>query len=502
MTRRRVLVLVVAYEAESTVASVLDRIPDEVLSTYDTEVLLVDDASSDETFTLGIEYRDRNRDVPITVLRNRVNQGYGGNQKVGYAYAIEHGFDVVAMLHGDGQYAPEALPDLLAALEPGVGAVFGSRMSQRGAALRGGMPRYKYLGNRVLTTFQNALLRTDLSEFHSGYRVYNVAALSRVHFRLNTNDFHFDTEILLQLMSAGYDIRERPIPTYYGDEISRVNGLRYAADVARVTLQFALHRMGLRQQRRFDPAVDGHGHYELKLGYESSHQWALDAVPAGASVLDIGAGPGGVAQELVDRGHRVGVVDQHAPDPAVLRSSSVEVQVADLDEPVALDLEGWDVLLLLDVIEHLARPEEFLERLRAQLTNDTKQVVLTTPNVAFIVTRLALLLGQFNYGRSGILDRTHTRLFTFRTLRHLLRDAGMEITEMRGIPAPVPLAIGDGRLARFLLRCNMWLIRLSRSLFSYQIFVAARTSPDLEFLLEDAERGIADSEPGVTSTGS
>lgn len=482
------LVLVVAYEAEATVEAVLDRIPDEVLA-LDVEVLLVDDASVDRTHELALEYRDRRADLPITVLRNRVNQGYGGNQKVGYAYAIEHGFDVVAMLHGDGQYAPESLPALLAALEDErVGAVFGSRMSVPGAALRGGMPRYKYVGNRVLTGFQNAVLRTSLSEYHSGYRVYSVAALREVHFGLNTDDFHFDTEILLQLMAAGREIREVPVPTHYGDEISRVDGLRYARDVAAVTLAFALHRLGLRQQRRFDPVRDDGDRYALKLGYPSSHQWAVDAVPPGASVLDVGGGPGGVAAELARRGHRVGVVDVHPPPAGAFDGLDVSVVVADLDDPATtLDLADWDVVLLLDVIEHLADPEGFLDRLRARATHDSRLVVVTTPNVAFVVTRLSLLLGQFNYGRSGILDRTHRRLFTFRTLSHLLRDGGLFVEEVRGVPAPVPLAIGDGPLAGALLRVNQALIRLSRTLFSFQIFVVGRTRPDLGFLLADAE---------------
>ena len=185
------------------------------------------------------------------------------------------------------------------------------------------------------------------------------------------------------------------------------------------------------------------------------------------------------------------MVDRFPPDEEVLDGSPVEVLVADLDEPHALDgidLGEWDVLLLLDVIEHLARPEAFLDELRSRLTHDAKRVVFTTPNIAFVVTRLSLLFGQFNYGRSGILDRTHTRLFTFRTLRHLLRDAGIELEQLRGIPAPVPLAIGDGPLARLLLRVNLWLIRLSRQLFSYQILAVGRTTPDLDYLIADAER--------------
>ncbi len=486
MGHRRLLILVVAYHAESTLVSVLDRIPDSVIEDYECEVLVVDDASGDATFTLGQRYATEHPDLPVRVLRNRVNQGYGGNQKVGYAYAIEQGFDLVAMLHGDGQYAPEKLPDLLAAFadDPTLGAVFGSRMLEAGGARGGGMPTYKWLGNRVLTTVQNALLRTKFSEFHSGYRVYNVDALESVHYRLDTNDFHFDTEIILQLLSANWRIVERPIPTYYGDEISRVNGLAYAYHVVKVTLQFFLHSLGLRQQRRFDP-VEPPSPYRVKLGYPSSHQWALDAVPGGSRVLDLGGGPGHVTERLVARGCTVTCVDHTHPN---VLPDGVEVVVQDLDAEFAFDPAAYDVILLLDVIEHLKDPEGFLERLRARMGHRPVRVVLTTGNVAFAGTRLSLLVGQFNYGASGILDRDHTRLFTFRTLRHLLRDAGLKTREVRGIPAPFPLAIGDNRLSRALLSLNLAAIRVWRGMFSFQIFVVADTTPDLDFLIQDAER--------------
>src|SRR5207247_8302108 len=143
----RLLVFVIAYCAESSLAAVLDRIPAPVFADFECEVLVVDDASADRTFEIGNEYKRLHPELRMTVLRNEYNQGYGGNQKVGYAYAISHGFDMVAMVHGDGQYAPEALPSLLDPLREGESdAVLGSRMMTRFGALRGGMPLYKYVG--------------------------------------------------------------------------------------------------------------------------------------------------------------------------------------------------------------------------------------------------------------------------------------------------------------------------------------------------------------------
>lgn len=176
---QRLLVFIVAYNAERTIENVLQRIPHALADRYDVEVLIIDNSSQDGTFERGHAVK-RAANLPFTlhVLFNPVNQGYGGNQKIGYHFAIAQGFDFVALVHGDGQYAPECLPDLVQPLADGeADAVFGSRMMTQGAALRGGMPYYKLIGNKILSWFESRMLRTNLTEFHSGYRIYSVAAL-------------------------------------------------------------------------------------------------------------------------------------------------------------------------------------------------------------------------------------------------------------------------------------------------------------------------------------
>jgi glycosyltransferase involved in cell wall biosynthesis len=233
----KVGVLVVAYEAQDTLRWVLDRIPTELRSQL-AEVLVMDDHSSDRTTEVAHEYAAGGTDIALTIVRHDANLGYGGNQKAGYRYAIDHGWDVVVLLHGDGQYAPEKLPDMIAPIvDDEADAVFGSRMIDRGAARRGGMPLYKFVGNKVLTKAQNALTGANLSEWHSGYRAYRVAALAEVDFAKTSNDFDFDTQIILQLLGAGRRIDEISIPTFYGDEISRVNGLAYAAKIMLATVR-------------------------------------------------------------------------------------------------------------------------------------------------------------------------------------------------------------------------------------------------------------------------
>jgi glycosyltransferase involved in cell wall biosynthesis len=482
----RLMVFVIAYYAEETLRLVLERIPRSIFSDYDCEVLVVDDASGDRTAEIGLAYRTAHPEIAMTVLRNQYNQGYGGNQKVGYAFAIREGFDFVAMIHGDGQYAPEELPALVAPLREGrADAVFGSRMMTGFTALKGGMPLYKFVGNRILSTIQNALLHTRLSEFHSGYRAYRVASLRQLPFQYNSNAFHFDTEIIIQLVTAGYRIVEIPIPTYYGNEICRVDGIRYAKDVLVTTIASRFHRMNFFYDRKFDVAREGNTYYALKLGYRSSHTLALNAVPPGARVLDIGCGPGQFAELLRAKGATVDGADQFAPsNPSAFGRFFLWRE----GETLEADLHNYDVVLLLDIVEHLNNPEAFLDQLRrnARSTDRRPQFVVTTGNVVFSVVRLQALLGNFNYGKRGILDLTHTRLYTFTTIRRLFEDCGFIVEEIRGIPAPFPEALGPGRLSRLLVSINSALIALSRGLFSYQIFLRAVPTATVDALLDDS----------------
>ena len=175
----RVGVLVVAYNAAATLADTLDRLPASFAARVD-DVLVCDDASSDQTWDVALRYLERTH-LPLTVIKHPQNLGYGGNQKAGYHWAIDHGLDVVVLLHGDGQYAPEVIESIVDPLVRGeADAVFGSRMLERGKARAGGMPMYKFVGNRILSTFQNKVIGLELSEWHSGYRAYRVDALTDI----------------------------------------------------------------------------------------------------------------------------------------------------------------------------------------------------------------------------------------------------------------------------------------------------------------------------------
>ena len=225
----RVLVFVVAYEAERHLPDLLDRVPADIWENPRVHVLVIDDASADAGLSAAERWAERRGVENLTLLRNPVNQGYGGNQKLGYRLAVDAGFDFVVLLHGDGQYAPELLPTFIEAWkESAADVVLGSRMAARAAARAGGMPLRKRVGNRLLTGAQNFLTGRKLSEYHTGYRGYSTALLRKIPFELNTNDFHFDTEILLAGHARRRELRRvrHPHPLRRRDLPRELAGLR------------------------------------------------------------------------------------------------------------------------------------------------------------------------------------------------------------------------------------------------------------------------------------
>src|SRR3984885_5174512 len=304
---KRIGILIVTYNALTTLTAVLKRIPPMVWDNVE-EIAVFDDASQDETYELAMGIKTLREMPKLNVLKHPQNLGYGGNQKAGYKYFLDKGFDIVVLLHGDGQYAPEVVSHLYHPIVEGkADAVFGSRMMKTyGGPLKGGMPLYKYVGNRILSIFENAALGLNLTEFHSGYRAYSLDALRKIDFTHMTDDFHFDTEIIIKLNHQDFTITEVPIPTYYGTEICYVNGMTYARDVFRAVRRY---KRTCRSVARCPEFAEYFIHYPIKRSKYSSHDYVRSLVGSNQEVLDIGCGEGDFAADLQKTGNRVTGVD-------------------------------------------------------------------------------------------------------------------------------------------------------------------------------------------------
>ena len=488
--KKKLLVLIVAYNHEKFIKSVLDRINDNLFKAYEVEVLINDDSSLDNTLNITKDYVKNNshKKIKYTVLSNPVNQGYGGNQKIGFLYAIKNNFDFVALIHGDGQYAPEYLETLVEPLnDENTDAVFGSRMINKNGALKGGMPFYKFIGNKILTFYQNKLFNTNFTEFHSGYRIYKVQSLKKIPYEFNNNDHSFDNEIIIQLLMANLNIKELPIPTYYGEEISYVNGLRYALQVFIANIKAKVQKYGIFYDRKFNFKPENYDNYELKDKFDSPHKRTIDGIKEGSHVLDIGCNSSKLAKILIDsKNCKVTLIDK---SEKLENSSFIEKYISfDLDNGLPdLNYNKFDYILLLDVIEHLKNPEEFMTKLKHKTEkNPNLTIIASTGNVAFLIIRLMLLFGSFNYGNKGILDKTHTRLFTFSSFKQLMLQTGFDIRKISGVPAPIALVTGDNILGKFLLNINKFFILISKTVFSYQIYFEIKPQISTDLLLDKA----------------
>lgn len=467
MSNHRIGVLVVAYNAETTLENTLSRLPGSFVERLD-HVLVADDASADATYEVGVLVRDSTK-LPMTVIKHRENLGYGGNQKHGYQWAIDQGLDIIVLLHADGQYAPEAIESLIQPLETGeADAVFGSRMLEAGGALKGGMPVYKFVGNKILTKFQNALSGLDLSEWHSGYRAYRVDALSDLSFQSYSDAFDFDTEIILGLHDQGKTITEVPIPTYYGDEICYVNGLEYARDVVVDVVRHKLTRVGFKT----DGAESAEKSYRLKATPESSHGKLLSWFPRQRSlrVLDAGCSDGQFGELVRQYGHHVTGADVIKHDGVAHRLDAfVE---ADLNERFPESLRGqFDVVVAADVIEHVPDPAGLMFQLKDRISSGGR-LYLSVPNVSHWYPRARIAVGRFDYDERGPLDKTHLRFFTRRTLERLIADTGLSIVRKDVVAAPIDVLGPEIGIPTFLsrtwARLDRAMARLWPTMFGYQ----------------------------------
>ncbi len=243
---KKIVVVMPAYNAEKTVEMTYNDIPFDIVD----DVVLVDDASRDRTSEVA-------RKLGIHTVLHTENMGYGGNQKTCYKTALGLGADIVIMVHPDYQYTPKLIPAMASMIAYGeFDAVLASRILGIGA-LKGGMPFYKYVSNRILTLIENLLVGHKLSEYHTGYRAFSREILVHLPLEQNSNDFVFDNQMLAQIIWFGYRIGELTCPTKYFEDASSINFRRsvvYGLGVIRTALQFRLQKLGIKASSIFSQA--------------------------------------------------------------------------------------------------------------------------------------------------------------------------------------------------------------------------------------------------------
>jgi glycosyltransferase involved in cell wall biosynthesis len=244
LNKKKIVVILPAFNASQTLEKTYSEIPFDIVD----EVVLVDDASSDNTSSLAEQIGIKH------IIRHEKNKGYGGNQKTCYAKALELQADIIIMLHPDYQYTPLLIAPMSSIIANDIyPVVFGSRILGKGA-LKGGMPLYKYIINRILTLLQNILMNQKLSEYHTGYRAFRRDVIENINLKANSDDYVFDNEMAAQILYAGYEIAEITCPTKYFEEASSINfrrSIKYGLGVLNVSVKYFLSKARIMKSKLF-----------------------------------------------------------------------------------------------------------------------------------------------------------------------------------------------------------------------------------------------------------
>jgi glycosyltransferase involved in cell wall biosynthesis len=244
----KVVAVLPAFNASKTLEKTFREIPKDIVD----EVILCDDNSTDNTLEVAISLGIKH------IVRHEVNRGYGGNQKSLYDKALELGSDIVIMLHPDYQYTPLLIPSMAHMIGSGLyPVVLASRILGMGA-LKGGMPKYKYIANRFLTLFQNILSSQKLSEYHTGYRAFSADVLNNINYQANSDDFVFDNQMIAQIFYQGYEIGEITCPTKYFKEASSINfsrSVKYGLGVLGTSISYRLNKWGILNSKIYQPKI-------------------------------------------------------------------------------------------------------------------------------------------------------------------------------------------------------------------------------------------------------
>lgn len=533
----RFLIYVVAYEAEQHLYDLFERIPFELFNREEIQFLVNDAGCSDNGSCLLKKWLIAHEIYNVTILKNRIDQGYGGNQKIGLRVAVDDAYSCLILLDGDGSYSPGLLTELIEAWrasEPDIllGARSQSSPSDPAEQKHVDLP----VSDRILDRFQNWITGWNLADYQTGCRAYSTKFLKTIPFEINTNDLHFDRELMLQAAHVGARVREIEIPMNDRIQINHGRGWKSSWNALGAILQYKMHQWGMLCSLKLrNHSTDRYR--DKTLADYSSHACALKLLEKrdAHEVLDIGCGPGYVARQCEQRGIRVTGIDCARPRPGMMSN----FLLADLEQDILpVSLRDYDTLLLLDVIEHLSNPEEFLLTLRNEngkepekplissqgiqtdpvsdcnqpdsdlshqaLSAEAEQdpfgeqglfaaypemplLILSTPNVAFAAVRLNLLCGRFNYAERGILDITHKRLFTRRSLLRMLKDCGYDIESVHAVGAPFS-AVMPGRMGTCLGWMAGLLAKLWPAMFAFQFMVECRPRPGVREVLRHAIR--------------
>jgi methionine biosynthesis protein MetW len=482
----------------SALRQVLDRISDPVAAWFE-EIVIVQDRSAAEQRPVPREWRERGDGASEIGSRLRVHRlprdaGFGGARKAAFEYAVRKRFDHVVFMRGDGIHPPEALPELVRPIHDDPNQMVFAYRLLRMPRTPGGWKLFPNLVAHTLATgFQNRLLGLRLRDYHSGFRLYSMRAIERMPYQLNSDDPHFDMQLVIQCRVLGVPVCEVPVGPLWREYATNAAGLAEVFRASRCAVDYRLHQLHVLRLGNY--FVDEGVRYTFKHSATGSHMQIVRTIEPDSRVLDLGCSQGLLARPLQEKGVRVTGVDIAPPSAPI--DGLEQFFERDLDRELELPFgRDFDYVVVSDVIEHLRNRTQLLRSARTFL-KEGGRLIISTPNIALWFYRLSLLVGRFEYGPRGVLDETHVHLFTRATFRREVEKAGFYILRERVTALPFEIVFestGRSRLVRSLNHFYHRLARLWPTMFAYQHILEAEittldgeSSPESDSVPEPTE---------------
>jgi len=421
-------------------------------------------------------------DYPLHIYQTPYDRGYGGIQKLGYLYCLKNKYDMVIFFQANGHYPPEILDHMLETYEDSYDAVFGSRLMLKENLHNGSMNLYRWIGNKTFVFINNKLLKSRISDFFSGCRAYRIDSLKKIPFDLNSDGFHFDTEIIIQALAMNWKIKEIPITLSSRKSNWSFPHIRVALQSLKTSLIYQLNYMGLFYSRNFDFGLFDTENYQFKKSSNSHHQYIVNHndFTAAKTCIELGANQGILSSHIALKVKQHTAVDISRPDKAgKSKTSAIDLNTQFSTE---IPVQNYDICIALDTIEHMDSPERFLTE-TFQILKPGGKLFISTANIGYIITRISLFFGLFHYGKRGILDRTHKRLFTVKTFIHLLTQFGFQVETTVGFPPPIVDLISKKPFFALLEKAHFKLSNLFPKLWAYNFLIIATKTDSIDEIL-------------------
>ena len=488
MTTGRILIFIVPSAPVQDLTNIISRVAEALKECSSFQILCFRNTPENSVLQEITACRAGKKSIPITILPEDNSLTTQQRQKIAYRFAIDHDLDFAVQYCPEQDCSYQALTDCLALWEkerPDVVLLSSKEEPVKDRC----QPRLLVdtLCQGLLSRLQCLAAGQDFTRCHDSLRGYSIDFLRQSSFELNSDNPAFDLELLFQAKALGAKILELPLQSEgFSSALPSARWRLYRARII-ASAQFLLSRYGMfssLKYRGLRPTV-----YLDKVGFiYSSHRLALDFVRKyrPKRLLDIGCGQGAVAQACTDLDIEVHGIDLIEPAlGSVKHYWNLNLET----DKLPFDCLDYDLILILDLIEHLSHPEEFLLNLKNSSSvsdQSLPRVIFSTPNVAFLPVRISLLLGRFNYAERGILDLTHKRLFTRSSLLKMLNECGYLVEQIHSIGAPFEI-FSSGRIARLLSFVSTALARFWPSVFAFQFLLVCRPRPGVRTLLADAK---------------